>query len=251
VAQIDAVDEFVAPPEDHQASSSYSIAAEKVTCRVRIDTLRNAVSGLGLPLTVVDVAVRSIGKVSQPIGTTEGVVDLDVCKIVCMLAERCLTNLENDEHRDGCGSGAVTPESEVALDFFVSRLVPRLPLFARKLLFSGGNEDSATAAAVLIKTLRGKILVRKSGSSAACKVHVQWCPHQSLPHVLAARVRRLFDILRQGVPGSTGSALRWDKEELRPFIEPVLDQATTMDAALAKLCREHRKPGEPSAYSLL
>ncbi len=230
IAQIDAV-EPEAPPSERLVNS----------LRISVDDLyRNF--GAEFPGVAFDVAVRSIGSVSVVEGG-KGVVDLDASKILIKLAERILTTLEGTDHFDGSGSGSVTSRSDATLDSFLEKITARLPLFVRR-----AYPDEAS----LVKGLRGHVVVGRMGSGAASKVQLQWCPHFSLPHSIGGRVKLLFDILRQTKGGTvTGSDLRWEKEDLRAYVEPLLEPGVSIDAALSKICREHRKSGEPSTYSLV
>ena len=196
-----------------------------------------------VPSAVFGVALRTIGTIRLDGSTMEQLLQLDATKILLALAERRLTTLQDEEDRDGCGFGPIVSKTDVMLNTLLVDVKLKLPAFTA----STFPDDAAIIAA-----LKGHVVLCRVGTGAAAKVLARWCPHYRLPHAVAGRVRFLFGLLGEAKGGAvTGTDLRWDKEEMRAFVEPLLEPGVTLDAALAKICREHRKPGEPTAYSLI
>lgn len=107
---------------------------------------------------------------------------------------------------------------------------------------SSKENPEHSARRFLEEVLRGFVVLHplQSGPTTPQLQKIAWCDPNTLPRNVEDRVRLLFSFS----PG------KWESADLKAFVVPILEPDGTFEAAIAKVCRDHRTPGRPVTYSL-
>nr|CCC91336.1 unnamed protein product [Trypanosoma congolense IL3000] len=109
-------------------------------------------------------------------------------------------------------------------------------------LFESGNLPPRSERTQLMKLLHGFVVVVREGSGDNyAGARALWVPSSVLSTELQLRIRQLFEIH----PG------RWEADELRPYVEPLLDPGLVFEHVIVRFAKEYRAPNRPVTYGSL
>ncbi|AAZ12277.1 hypothetical protein, conserved [Trypanosoma brucei brucei TREU927] len=132
--------------------------------------------------------------------------------------------------------GSLFPELD--FDIFYDSWTSSIP----SSLFADGTLPSQSDRNALLKFLYGSVIVvRNAEGDSHVGARAVWAPSNVLSTDVSLRTRQLFEIR----PG------RWEAEELRAYVAPLLDPGVAFDHIIVRYAKEYRVPGRPVMYGNL